>query len=229
MTRVVFVLLLLAACGRVTLAGQSTALPHPRIDVAVGATVMTLRKLPDDAEVGGQPAGVMARVGYFWTPSLVTRFETASQAESWNPDYAYEILVSPVPGRGFETRTITLKHDYASHRWTVAQLFQVRRLRFIQPYFGAGAGVESQTVGHSRHDSVPYIVNTPPNAVPPNATTVDELPTELPGPLKTRYAIGFAEAGLKVFAGRRPYFAADWKVQPGERVRVGIVFGVELF
>ena len=225
MTTTVFVLLLLAACNAEALAGQSAAGGQPRIDVAVGVTSMTLRKLPDDAEVGGQPAGVLARVGYFWTRSLATRFETATQAESWNPDYALEYVERPVPGRGFESRMIQLKHNYASHRWTVAQFFQFRRLRFIQPYVGAGAGVESQTVTHSRHEAVPYITDTSR----PNAKTVDELPTELPGPLETRYTIGFAEAGLKVFAGRRAYFAADWKTQPGERVRVGVVFGVELF
>ena len=218
-------LVMIASCGTTALAGQSAATGPSRIDAAVGITSMTLRKLPADAEVGGQPAGVFARVGYFWTSYLATEFETAAQAESWNPDYALEYLVRPVSGRGFESKRIQLKHNYSSRRWTVAQVVQVRRLRFIQPFVGGGVGVESQTITHSRQETVPYITDT----LPPNATTVDELPTELPGPMKSRYTIGFAEAGLKVFAGRRAYFAADWKFEPGERVRVGVVFGVELF
>lgn len=216
--------MILAGCGT-ALAGQPVATTHPRIDVAVGITSMTLRKLPADALVGGQPVGVFARAGYFWTPYLATEFATASQAESWNPDYALEYLVRPVAGRGFESKAIQLKHDYDAHGWTVTQVLQLRRLRVIQPYVGAGVGVESQTVTSSRHEGTAYITETPN----PNAKTVDELPVDLPGPLKTRHTIGVAEAGVKIFAGRRAYFGLDWKLQAGERVRVSAGLGVELF
>lgn len=225
MTGAALCLLGVVVCAGPALAGQSVSAHRPRIDAAIGITSMTLRKLPADSSVGGQPIGIFARVGYFWTSYLATEFDIASQAESWNPDYALQYVARPVAGRGFELRTISLKHNYAAQRWTVTQVFRVRRLRFVKPYFGAGAGVESQTVTHSRHEGTPYLTET----VPPTATTAEELPSDLPGPSTTRYTIGFAQAGLKLFITRRAYFVMDWTLAPGERVRPSGGFGIELF
>jgi len=217
--------LALTVCSGTALAGQSATTPHPRLDASVGITSMRLRKLPADSRVGGEPIGVFASVGYFWTSSLVTEFETASQAESWNPDYALEYVARLIADGRYSLQSVQLKRGYTTGRWTVAQLFQLRRLRFFQPYFGVGAGRQTQTITDSREESTPYLTET----LPPNAKTVDELPTEFPSPSRTRSSIGFAEVGLKIFAGRRAYFAVDWRFVSSERALVSVGFGVELF
>ena len=199
---------------------------HPRVDIMAGITSITLRKLPEDSEVGGLPAGALISAGYFWTPHLLTRIEFASQAESWNPDYAWEYVVRPVLGGGGELRTVQLKHDYVGSRRSVAQLFQFRTKR-LQPYVGAGIGREEQSVRDVRFEWSRVL--QPGETPPPGAKTIDEFPTQFPAPATSQYTTAFAEAGLKAFVSRRVYLSVDWKFSNGDHVPVTVAFGVELF
>ena len=205
----------------------SRATHHPRIDVAAGMTSVNLRKLPADSDVGGYPAGFFASGAFFWTRYLVTQVEIVSQAEKWNPDYALEYVVRPAGGERFELKTVILKHNYSAGRRTVAQIVQIGRELFIRPYFGAGVGIETQTIRDSRQESSRVL--QPGEIGPPNAKTVDELPTEFPSPQGTDDAIVFAQAGAKVFAGRRAYFLVDWKFSNADTALIRLGFGVELF
>jgi hypothetical protein len=210
--------------GQANTPAAPPAAHRPRIDATVGVTSLSLQKLPADERVGGSPVGFFAGVGYFWTASLVTQIEFVSQAEAWNPDYALEYVAVPTAGQNFQLRTIRLKHNYSAGRWTAAQTVQIRRLRFVQPYFGAGAGIETQTVTTSRHESTRL-----ERTLPSYAKSAGELPAELPPPWKTQRTIAFAEAGVKVFAGRRAYILVAWKFANTEPVIVSVGVGVELF
>ncbi len=199
---------------------------HPRLDATVGITAVNIRKLPADNHVGGLPAGIFASAAYFWTPHLATQVELESSVETWNPDYAWEYVVRPVLGGRFEEKSITLKHNYVGGRRTMAQLVQVGTKTF-RPYFGAGVGIETQTVGDSRSEWSRVLLEGEP--VHPNAKAVGEFPTQFPSPTETRYVIAFAQVGLKVFAGRRSYFLIDWKLMNANLATMRVGCGVELF
>lgn len=188
------------------------ATPRPRVDVAVGFTIVRIRELPPrDAEIGGA-LSFSASVGYLWTPHLITQVEIADQIENYNWDYAHERVV---PGYGGDGTSITLKHNYQGGRRTVAQIVQIGPSWPFRPYFGIGVGIESQTT----YDS--WYVGS---VVGPNLKTVDQFPNELPR-TEANYVIVFGEAGVKAFLGRHAYVHLDGKYT--NHVLVTFGFGVE--
>lgn len=200
---------------------QATA--RPRVDVAVGFTIVNIRAVPPCVDIGctsphrgGGALSYFASAGYFWTPHLITQVEIVSQAEGSGWDYAHQWVV---PGRGGGGTGITLKHNYVGGRRTVAQIVQIGgRGWFIRPYVGAGAGIESQTTYDSWYEG---------GVVGPNLKTVNEFPNELPKK-EANFAIVFGEAGVKAFLGRHAYVLLDGKLTNRTDLFVRFGFGVEL-
>jgi hypothetical protein len=185
---------------------------------------VNLRKLPVDSDVGGVPAGFFVSAGFFWTRHLVTQVEFVSQVEDWDPDYASENIVRPMGAQGFEVTTVLLKHSYVGSRWAVAQIVQIGTKK-IRPYFGAGAGIEVQSIQDSRHGWSQIL--QPGQSPPTGAKTVDEFPTEFPPATKTRHAVAFGQAGVKIFVAQRAYLLVDWKFMHTGAAPMRLGFGLE--
>lgn len=198
----------------------SGATPRPRVDLAVGLTIVDIRPVPScgDFECRKSPPNIggavsyFASAGYFWTPHFITQVEIVSQAEHIDWDYADERVVLT----GGHDTSITLKHNYVASRRTVAQIVQFGRK--FRPYFGVGAGIESQTTYDSWYES---------SVVGPTLKTVNDFPNELPR-TEENYTIVFGAAGFKAFMGRQAYLLLDGKFTNHAAVLVRFGFGVEL-
>jgi hypothetical protein len=221
-------LTILSVCTAQTLTAQSGSQQSPtqgqpagvssqpgtrrsRVDLTAGFADVRVRELPPRDGVGQGALSLFVSAGYLWAPYLVTQVDIASQVEPFNWDYAHERVLAL--GR---TTNITLKHNYDVRRWTVAQILQLGRRR-LQPYLGAGVGVESQTTYDTWYQS---------NVVlGPDATTVAEFPNASTGEKRVDHLIAFGLVGAKMFVGSHAYLLVDWRFATGDTGGSGM-FGV---
>jgi hypothetical protein len=211
---------------RAPVAPHST--PHPRLEVASGIALVTIRKLPADSRVGGSPVGIFVSAGYLWTRYLVTQIEVVFQVEDWKVDYASEqVLGLASVGTGLsDLTTVSLQRHYEGGRRSLAQIVQTGTRRF-QPYVGVGVGLETDTIREGRQEYTRPLL--PGEVPPPGAKTRGTLPTEFSRPTDTHHVIAFAQAGLKVSVTRRAHVLIDWKFTQTGPPRITLGLGLELF
>ena len=210
----------------------------PHVDAAINFGGFRFDLQPPPSHPEGPYFLAEVRAGFYWNAHLKTEvarawLETNGRVSGQEAPHTltdwYDSLIVDTPSYG---QRVDLAHNYRRDRWSVAQLYQFRPGRTLQPYVGAAIGIDSETDFDSRDDSFFPPLTDPERLFYTRArikiSETDILPRDFPPPVTTTHVHAFGKFGVKVFVPRRVFLLIE--AQVGSRVSpLAFGIGVDLF